>query len=102
MLLCKLTYFVPFNVIIKRMRYFVGSVRVRGSVRGPFFTRHLHVNADMYMYACLHVCLHILGAYFRNFSYYGYLYLVNDSRFKEQKASVCIIINKKEKQVTFG
>ena len=32
---------IHFNIIIKSMRYFLGSVGVRGSVRGPFFTRHL-------------------------------------------------------------
>ena len=31
---------IPFNIIIKSMRHFLGSVGVRGSVRGPFFTRH--------------------------------------------------------------
>ena len=28
------------NIIIESMRHFLGSVIVRGSVRGPFFTRH--------------------------------------------------------------
>ena len=29
-----------FSIIIKSVRHFLGSVGVRGSVRGPFFTRH--------------------------------------------------------------
>ena len=30
-----------FSILIKSMRHFLGSVGVRGSVRGPFFTKHL-------------------------------------------------------------
>ena len=31
---------IHFNIIIKSRRHFLGSVGVRESVRGPFFTRH--------------------------------------------------------------
>ena len=31
---------IHFSSIIESMRHFLGSVGVRGSVRGPFFTRH--------------------------------------------------------------
>ena len=31
---------IHFIIIIKNMKHFLGSVGVRGSVRGPFFTRH--------------------------------------------------------------
>ena len=30
-----------FNILIKSMRHSLGSVGVRGSVRGLFFTKHL-------------------------------------------------------------
>ena len=32
---------IYFNIIIKNMKHFLGSVEVRGFVRGPFFTRLL-------------------------------------------------------------
>ena len=31
---------IHFNIIIKNMKHFLGSIEIRGSVRGPFFTRH--------------------------------------------------------------
>ena len=39
---------IHFNIIIKSMRHFLGSIGVRGSVRGPFFTRHTHTHTDLY------------------------------------------------------
>ena len=35
---------IHFSIIIKSMRHFLGSVMVRGSVKGLFFTRHLLCN----------------------------------------------------------
>ena len=35
---------IHFNIIIKIMKHFLGSVRICGSVRGLFFTRNLHVH----------------------------------------------------------
>ena len=35
---------IHFNIIIKSMRHFLGSVGVRGSVRGPFCTRHPEIS----------------------------------------------------------